>query len=98
MTYQPHQSEDATLKVAGCWCRGCTTEMMQTRFGPLPVQSFVVCPDCGCKRCPRAESHAAECTGTIEPADTPSGVTHTCSGCIENLARWDAAIRGIEAK
>jgi hypothetical protein len=66
--------------VKACWCAKCN---------PGEVRMFV-CPDCGCKRCPRAESHESACTGKLVPADTPSGVTHTCSGCEENRARLRA--------
>ena len=44
----------------GCWCRTC-------RPVDLNDMRFVVCPDCGNKRCPRANNHRNACTGSNEP-------------------------------
>ncbi|WP_436893993.1 hypothetical protein [Klebsiella pneumoniae] len=43
-----------------CWCRTC-------RPVDLNDMRFVVCPDCGNKRCPRANDHRNACTGSNEP-------------------------------
>lgn len=43
-----------------CWCRTC-------RPVTLNDMRFVVCPDCGNKRCPRANDHRNSCTGSNEP-------------------------------
>lgn len=43
-----------------CWCRTC-------RPVTLNDMRFVVCPDCGNKRCPRANDHRNACTGSNEP-------------------------------
>ncbi len=75
---------------AFCWCLTCRP------LGPFRME-MVVCPDCGCKRCPRADSHEAACTGKIVAAKTPSGVTHTCSGCVANRAMLDAAVERFSA-
>ncbi|HIH9595241.1 TPA: hypothetical protein ACYVCF_003096 [Klebsiella pneumoniae] len=42
-----------------CWCRTCR---------PVAINDmrFVVCPDCGNKRCPRANDHRNACTGSNE--------------------------------
>jgi hypothetical protein len=37
-----------------CWCRTCD---------PLTVR-FIVCPDCGNKRCPKANYHGHACTNS----------------------------------
>lgn len=44
---------------ASCWCQACR---------PVTVDDmrFVVCPDCGDKRCPRARDHVYPCTGRNE--------------------------------
>lgn len=42
-----------------CWCRTC-------RPVTLNDMRFVVCPDCGNKRCPRANDHRNACTGSNE--------------------------------
>lgn len=57
-----------------CWCRTC-------RPVDLNDMRFIVCPDCGNKRCPRANDHRNACTGSNEPGqeggaypDTPQEV------------------------
>lgn len=49
----------------GCWCRTCR---------PVAINDmrFVVCPDCGNKRCPRANDHRNSCTGSNEPGQEGS--------------------------
>ena len=48
-----------------CWCQACR---------PVTVEDmrFVVCPDCGNKRCPRANDHRHACTGSNEPGQSGS--------------------------
>lgn len=48
-----------------CWCRTC-------RPVGLNDMRFVVCPDCGNKRCPRANDHRNACTGSNEPGQKGS--------------------------
>ncbi len=48
-----------------CWCRTC-------RPVDLNDMRFVVCPDCGNKRCPRANDHRNACTGSNEPGQEGS--------------------------
>lgn len=57
-----------------CWCRTCRPVTMND-------MRFVVCPDCGNKRCPKANDHRNACTGSNEPGqpgsaypDAPKGV------------------------
>ncbi|WP_410680884.1 hypothetical protein [Citrobacter braakii] len=48
-----------------CWCRTCRpVTMIDMRF--------VVCPDCGNKRCPHANDHRNACTGSNEPGQIGS--------------------------
>lgn len=42
-----------------CWCRTCRPVKMND-------MRFVVCPDCGNKRCPHANDHRNACTGSNE--------------------------------
>lgn len=51
--------------VPDCWC--CTCRPMV-----LNDMRFVVCPDCGNKRCPRANDHRNACTGSNEPGQEGS--------------------------
>ncbi|MEQ3425750.1 hypothetical protein [Citrobacter braakii] len=48
-----------------CWCRICRPVTMSD-------MRFVVCPDCGNKRCPRANDHRNDCTGSNEPGQAGS--------------------------
>ena len=51
--------------IPDCWCRTC-------RPVGLNDMRFVVCPDCGNKRCPRANDHRNACTGSNEPGQEGS--------------------------
>lgn len=48
-----------------CWCRTC-------RPVNLSDMRFVVCPDCGNKRCPKANDHRNACSGSNEPGQEGS--------------------------
>ncbi|MGY6030715.1 hypothetical protein [Phytobacter sp. AG2a] len=49
----------------GCWCHTCR----QVTMGDM---RFVVCPDCGNKRCPKANNHRNACSGSNEPGQEGS--------------------------
>lgn len=48
-----------------CWCRTCRPVTMND-------MRFVVCPECGNKRCPHANDHRNDCTGSNEPGQVGS--------------------------
>ncbi len=48
-----------------CWCLTCRPVTMNDA-------RFVVCPDCGNKRCPHANDHRNTCTGSNEPGQEGS--------------------------
>ena len=48
-----------------CWCRTCRPVTMSD-------MRFVVCPECGNKRCPHANDHNNACTGSNEPGQDGS--------------------------
>lgn len=48
-----------------CWCRACRPVVLND-------MRFVVCPDCGNKRCPRANDHRNACTDSNEPGQEGS--------------------------
>lgn len=48
-----------------CWCRTC-------RPVTFADSHFVVCPECGNKRCPHANDHRHACTGSNEPGQEGS--------------------------
>lgn len=51
--------------IPDCWCCTCRPVV-------LSDMRFVVCPDCGNKRCPRANDHRNACTGSNEPGQEGS--------------------------
>lgn len=53
-----------------CWCRACRPVVLND-------MRFVVCPDCGNKRCPRANDHRNACTGSNEPGQEGSAYPDT---------------------
>lgn len=58
-------AECDALNAQDCWCRTC-------RPITLTDMRFVVCPDCGNKRCPHANDHRNACTGSNEPGQEGS--------------------------
>ncbi|HED5668648.1 TPA: hypothetical protein SCS24_003801 [Enterobacter kobei] len=48
-----------------CWCRTC-------RPVTFSDSRFVVCPECGNKRCPHANDHRNACSGSNEPGQEGS--------------------------
>ncbi|EPL1955842.1 hypothetical protein JRB55_004876 [Citrobacter freundii] len=51
--------------IPDCWCHTCRPVTM----GDM---RFVVCPECGNKRCPHANDHRHACTGSNEPGQEGS--------------------------
>lgn len=56
--------------IPDCWCRTCRPVVLND-------MRFVVCPDCGNKRCPRANDHRNACTGSNEPGQGGSAYPDT---------------------
>lgn len=56
--------------IPDCWCRTCRPVVLND-------MRFVVCPDCGNKRCPRANDHRNACTGSNEPGQQDSAYPDT---------------------
>lgn len=54
----------------GCSCRTCRPVTMND-------MRFVVCPECGNKRCPHANNHRNACTGSNEPGQEGSAYPAT---------------------
>lgn len=69
--------EDVRTVRIDCWCITCDAEIADAQeangdfFGALS-RPFVVCPDCGNKRCPKATHHDNACTGSNEPGQPGS--------------------------
>ena len=58
-------SERDALNAPDCWCHTC-------RPVTISDMRFVVCPECGNKRCPHANDHRHACTGSNEPGQEGS--------------------------
>lgn len=58
-------AERDALNAPDCWCRTC-------RPVTISDMRFVVCPECGNKRCPHANDHRHACTGSNEPGQEGS--------------------------
>ncbi|WP_313010033.1 hypothetical protein [Atlantibacter hermannii] len=56
------ENADSSTK---CWCHTCRPVTMTD-------MRFVVCPECGNKRCPHANDHRNPCTGSNEPGQEGS--------------------------
>jgi len=58
----------AAYGIEGCGCYSCVSAVIEKR--PFPenmMYPFIVCADCGNKRCPKASSHLNACTRSNEP-------------------------------
>ncbi len=60
-----------------CECHRCIAEHklgQQVGFMWLPLSStkMILCPVCGCKRCPRASDHDLACTNSNAPGQAGS--------------------------
>lgn len=59
------QVERDVLNEPTCWCLTCRPVTMTD-------MRFVVCPECGNKRCPKANDHRNPCSGSNEPGQDGS--------------------------
>lgn len=56
-----------------CDCRQCIRDREDVRFGlPREMTEFIVCQQCGNKRCPHATNHRNECTNSNVPGQPGS--------------------------
>jgi len=71
--YEHYQSQATTPpqpeQEQKCWCTTCRPITMSD-------MRFVVCPDCGNKRCPKANDHRNACTGSNEVGQNGSSWEH----------------------
>ena len=51
-------------------CRFCENESL--KLSPHVWPRFIVCQDCGNKRCPKAAAHWQACSGSNEPGQAGS--------------------------
>ncbi|VGH95946.1 Uncharacterised protein [Klebsiella pneumoniae] len=57
-------------RMPDCWCHTCRPVVLND-------MRFVVCPDCGNKRCPRANDHRNACAGSNDPGQEGSAYPDT---------------------
>ena len=58
-----------------CWCYNCLSEVIDNAVWPgsvVAAHTFIVCPDCGNKRCPKATDHNLACTKSNRPGQKGS--------------------------
>jgi predicted metal-binding protein len=58
-----------------CWCYNCLKHIKDENDDnhlPVTAYTFIVCPDCGNKRCPKSTDHALQCTNSNEPGQEGS--------------------------
>ena len=60
-----------------CGCYRCMGLKYDDRGWPLTTSTFIVCPDCGNKRCPKSTDHTLECTNSNEPGQPGSRYERT---------------------
>lgn len=54
-----------------CGCFTCVDDPAKGFANPS-LSRFIVCAECGCKRCPRATDHRLACAGSNEPGQPGS--------------------------
>lgn len=55
-----------------CWCYNCLDQIKDDRGWPVTMYTFIVCPGCGNKRCPKSTNHELQCTNSNEPGQEGS--------------------------
>lgn len=58
-----------------CWCHDCNKDRKVNGL-PYTWQYMIVCPECGNKRCPRANNHEHACTNSNELGQKGSAYEH----------------------
>lgn len=54
--------------ITGCGCGRCVHDVISKREGAEALMyPFIVCADCGNKRCPKASWHGYKCTRSNKP-------------------------------
>lgn len=72
-------------------CRRCEDEIKAKMADAVTsmMRSFIVCPECGNKRCPKATDHRLTCTNSNEPNQPGSDYWYA------SLRRWSAWVHGV---
>ncbi|HFS0176117.1 TPA: hypothetical protein ACHYTX_002386 [Enterobacter kobei] len=90
------KAERDALNEPTCWCHTCR---------PVTVTDmrFIVCPDCGNKRCPHANDHRNACTGSNEPGQEGSAYPaapqqEVTQALAKGMERYGDAMRELAKK
>ena len=73
-TPQPTQAQAGA--VPQCWCLTCRPIRLKDPYS----MRMALCPTCGNKRCPKANDHRNECTGSNEPGQPGSAYSGGIKG------------------
>lgn len=78
-------------KETGCWCHKCNKDVKVNGWLPYNMSLMILCPNCGCKRCPHASDHMLECTNSNE-----YGQKGSVYGGLDNSSRvFNLSLDGI---
>ena len=55
-----------------CGCYNCMHKRKDINGFPLTMSTFIVCSECGNKRCPKSTDHNLTCTNSNEPGQPGS--------------------------
>lgn len=84
---------------ARCWCHTCRPVSM----APPENMRMVLCPDCGNKRCPKADDHRNACTNSNEPRQPgsayPAAPWVRSNGMrLEDFPPWQEGVPEVSGK
>jgi hypothetical protein len=67
-----YTNTDNPIDFPPCGCYNCMSKIKDAHGFPLTMSTFIVCPDCGNKRCPKSTDHDLACTDSNEPGQKGS--------------------------
>ena len=95
----------ASYTPAACWCRNCD-HAAKAGLSPLAAlqlgSRFIVCPDCGNKRCPKGTNHELACANSNAPGQIGSEwenvkpAASTPAPALLSLSQLDALAHALE--
>lgn len=73
-----------------CGCHACMNITGE------PQMFYILCPECGCKRCPKATNHAHACSQSNDSGQFGSVYGHDCTEpCCDELNKARAESRAL---
>ena len=67
-----HSHPSNTIDFPPCGCYNCMSKVKDHNGLPLTMSTFIVCPECGNKRCPKSTDHNLACTNSNKPGQKGS--------------------------